>query len=243
MDIGIAAFDFLASAGGGQATDIMSLIGRASLVAKIVLFLLVIMTVLGLAVIIAKALQFRRAQDENRQFLNVFWNEKSVGDAFAKSERFVKSPIAAVFMSGAREIKKLNAAKGEPNSWSVDEHGLANVSRALTRTSGSELISLEKYLSLLAIFASAGPFIGLFGTVWGIMVSFQEIGSSGSASLATVAPGIAEALVATAAGLFVGIPAVIGYNSFASRIKRQSTDLDGFSQDFLNIVHRGTHGN
>lgn len=243
MDIGIAAFDFLASAGGGQATDIMSLIGKATLVAKLVLLLLVIMTVLGLAVIAAKWVQFRRAQNENRQFLNVFWNEKSVGDAYAKSERFVKSPIAAVFMSGVREIKKLNAAKGEPNSWTVDEHGLPNVSRALARTSGSEVISLEKYLSLLAIFASAGPFIGLFGTVWGIMVSFQDIGASGSASLATVAPGIAEALVATAAGLFVGIPAVIAYNSFSSRIKAQSTDMDGFSQDFLNIVHRGTHGN
>jgi len=243
MDIGIAAFEFLAAAEGGQEMDIMSLIGKATLVAKLVLLLLVVMTVLGLAVIAAKWLQFRRAHNENRQFLNVFWNEKSVSDAYAKSERFAKSPIAAVFMSGAREIKKLNAAKGEPSSWHVDEHGLANVSRALARTSGSELTALERYLSLLAIFASAGPFIGLFGTVWGIMVSFQDIGASGSASLATVAPGIAEALVATAAGLFVGIPAIIAYNSFANRIKMQSTDMDGFSQDFLNIVQRGTHGN
>jgi biopolymer transport protein TolQ len=242
MDMG-SAYLFLAEAAGGHGaeTDIISLIGRASFVAKMVLVILVIMTVLALAVIISKYLQFRRAMDQNRQFLNVFWNEKSVEEAFSKSERFVKSPIAAVFKSGAREIKKLANARGE-SSWSVDEHGLVNVGRALARTSNTEVASLEKYLSVLAISASAGPFIGLFGTVWGIMVSFQDIASQGQATLATVAPGIAEALVATAGGLFVAIPAVVAYNMFAGRVKRQAIDMDGFSQDFLNIVQRGTHG-
>ncbi len=242
MDMG-SAYLFLAEAAGGHGheTDIISLIGRASLVAKLVLLILVIMTVVALALIISKYLQFRRAMDQNRQFLNVFWNEKSVEEAFSKSERFVKSPIAAVFKSGAREIKKLANAKGE-SGWSVDEHGLANVARSLARTSNTEVASLEKYLGALAIMASAGPFIGLFGTVWGIMVSFQDIASQGQATLATVAPGIAEALVATAAGLFVAIPAVVAYNMFAGRVKRQAIDMDGFSQDFLNIVQRGTHG-
>lgn len=241
MDIG-SAFLFLAEAGGhGAETDIISLIGRASVVAKLVLLILIIQAVVAIAVIISKSLQFRRAMDQNRQFLNVFWNEKSVEEAFSKSERFVKSPIAAVFKSGAREIKKIATARGDA-SWSVDEHGLVNVGRALTRTSNTEVASLEKYLNILAIFASAAPFIGLFGTVWGIMVSFQDIASEGQATLATVAPGIAEALVATAAGLFVAIPAVVWYNMFANRVKKQAIDMDGFSQDFLNIVQRGTHG-
>ena len=242
MDMG-SAYTFLAeaAAGAGHETDIISLIGRASLVAKLVLLILVVMAIIAIALIISKSLQFRRAMDQNRQFLNVFWNEKSVEEAFSKSEHFVKSPIAAVFKSGAREIKKISSARGE-GGWQVDEHGLANVGRALARTSNTEVASLEKYLGMLAIMASAGPFIGLFGTVWGIMVSFQDIASQGQATLATVAPGIAEALVATAAGLFVAIPAVVAYNTFAGRVKRQAIDMDGFSQDFLNIVQRGTHG-
>ena len=237
------AYTFLAEAAdaAGRETDIISLIGRASFVAKTVLLILTVMSVMAIALIISKWLQFRRAMDQNRQFLNVFWNERSVEEAFSKSERFVKSPIAAVFKSGAREIKKIASAKGE-NTWTVDEHGLENVGRALARTSNNEVASLEKYLGILAILASSGPFIGLFGTVWGIMVSFQDIASEGQATLATVAPGIAEALVATAAGLFVAIPAVIAYNTFAGRVKRQAIDMDGFSQDFLNIVQRGTHG-
>jgi biopolymer transport protein TolQ len=241
MDIGITAFDFLASGSGGG-MDMISLIGKATVVAKIVLLILALMTIVALALIVSKYLQFKRANEENRQFLNVFWNEKNVEEAFAKSERFGKSPIAAVFKSGAREIKKLNASRGGAGAWHVDEHGITNVSRALTRTSSTEVAALEKYLSILAICASGGPFIGLFGTVWGIMVSFQEIGAQGSASLATVAPGISEALIATALGLVVGIPALVAYNSFAARIKLQSTDMDGFSQDFLNIVQRGAHG-
>jgi len=242
MDMG-SAYLFLAEAAGGHGseTDIISLIGRASVIAKLVLLILLVMAIVAIALIISKSLQFRRAMDQNRQFLNVFWNEKSVEEAFSKSERFVKSPIAAVFKSGAREIKKISSSRGE-NSWTVDEHGLANVGRALARSSNTEVASLEKYLGALAIMASAGPFIGLFGTVWGIMVSFQDIAAQGQATLATVAPGIAEALVATAAGLFVAIPAVVAYNTFAGRVKRQAIDMDGFSQDFLNIVQRGTHG-
>ena len=242
MDMG-SAYTFLAeaAAAGGRETDIISLIGRASTVAKLVLLILGTMSVMCVALIISKWLQLRRAMDQNRQFLNVFWNEKSVAEAFSKSELFVKSPIAAVFKSGAREIKKITSAKGE-TGWQVDEHGLTNVGRALARTSNNEVASLEKYLGVLAILASSGPFIGLFGTVWGIMVAFQNIATEGQATLATVAPGIAEALVATAAGLFVAIPAVIAYNTFAGRVKRQAIDMDGFSQDFLNIVQRGTHG-
>lgn len=245
MDMGSVLF-FLADAAAGAATghetDIISLIGRASPVAKAVLLILAAMVVVAIALIVSKSVQLRRATDENRRFLNVFWNEKSVEEAFTKSDRFIKSPIAAVFKSGAREIKKISSAQGAGNSWSVDEHGLENVSRALARSSNSEVAALEKYLNILAILSSAGPYIGLFGTVWGIMVAFQDIAAQGSATLATVAPGIAEALIATAFGLFVAIPAVIAYNMFAGRVKRQATDMEGFSQDFLNIVQRGTHG-
>lgn len=240
MGLGNAALTLLADADKTHGTDIWSALGEASAVALIVLVILLLGLILTVALTIAKWVQLTRATNENRQFLNLFWNEKSVEDAYAKSERFTKSPIAAIFKSGAREIKKITASRGEAGSWNVDEHGLANVSRSLARTSNNEVASLEKFLPWLATLGSASPFIGLFGTVFGIINSFQKIAAEGNASLATVAPGISEALVATAAGLFVAIPAVIAYNSFANRIKRQAIDMDGFSQDFLNIVQRGS---
>ena len=240
MGIGNAALTLLAEAGKAPSTDIWSALGEASAIAIAVLVILLLGFVLTIGLVAAKYLQLSRATTENRQFLNLFWNEKIVEDAYAKSERFTKSPIAAIFKSGAREIKKITASRGDASSWNVDEHGLANVSRSLARTSNNEVASLEKFLPWLATLGSASPFIGLFGTVFGIINSFQKIAAEGNASLATVAPGISEALVATAAGLFVAIPAVIAYNSFANRIKRQAIDMDGFSQDFLNIVQRGS---
>ena len=237
MDMG-SAFDFLASAGGhGAETDIISLISRASLVAKLVLVILVVMAVVTIALVISKWIQFRRATDENRQFLNVFWNEKSVEEAFSKSERFVKSPIAAVFKSGAREIKKISAANNN-NSWNVDDHSLPNVGRALARSSNTEVSSLEKYLGTLAIMASAGPFIGLFGTVWGIMVSFQAIANSQNTNLAVVAPGIAEALFATAIGLLAAIPATIFYNMYTADAGKIGARLENFADEFSAIISR-----
>lgn len=215
------------------------MIEHSSPIAMFVLIALVVSTVIVLALVLIKALAINRAKNDNRMFLNVFWNEKTVEDAASKAERFRHSPIAACFLAGTRELRKL--VGGDSRNLELDEHGLANVQRAVSRTSAAEIASLEKGLGWLATIASAAPFVGLFGTVVGIMNSFQKIGEEGSADLATVAPGISEALVATAVGLAAAIPAVIAYNAFGNAVKKQSTTMDGFSQDFLNIVQRGSY--
>ncbi len=139
-----------------------------------------------------------------------------------------------MFRSGVQELKRYASAEASLES----EHRMEVLSRALARQSNTEIAQLEKNLGWLATTASAAPFVGLFGTVWGIMDSFHKIGVTGSANLAVVAPGISEALIATAFGIGVAIPAVVAYNHFNGVIKRQATDMDSFSQDFLNIVQR-----
>ena len=142
--------------------------------------------------------------------------------------------MATVFKSGVKELKKVNSGEGETdNSGKVD-----NIYRALLRSSTSEVAALESHLGWLATTASAAPFVGLFGTVWGIMNSFQSIGASGAANLATVGPGISEALITTATGIAAAIPAVVAYNHFAGQIKRLAVDMECFSQDFINIIQR-----
>ena len=144
------------------------------------------------------------------------------------------SPVAAVFKSGVKELKKVAPGEGAD--------GIDNVHRALVRASNSEIAGFERHVGWLATTASAAPFVGLFGTVWGIMNSFQNIGATGAANLAVVAPGISEALITTATGIGAAIPAVIAYNHFAGQIKRLSVDMECFTQDFLNIIQRSIIG-
>lgn len=154
-------------------------------------------------------------------------------EIFQKIDQYSNSPIAAVFRSGMKELRKLTGT-GD----GIAELEVENISRSLSRTSNDEIANLEKNITWLATTASSAPFIGLFGTVWGIMTSFQSIGASGAANLAVVAPGISEALIATAAGIAAAIPAAVFYNHFLNKIKRVALDIDGFNQDFLNIVRR-----
>lgn len=213
---------------------LIGLISQSGLTAKIVLLVLLASSVMSWAIIFTKWLSFKRALHENRDFLDVFWNGKSIDDIFNKSDQYTRSPVAAVFKSGFKELKKITST-GEHR---IEELGIDNVSRALARAANSEVASLEKYVSWLATTASAAPFIGLFGTVWGIMNSFQSIGATGAANLAVVAPGISEALITTATGIAAAIPAVVAYNHFVNTIKRVAVEMDGFSQDFLNIIQR-----
>jgi biopolymer transport protein TolQ len=160
-------------------------------------------------------------------------------------ERFSHSPLCALFSEGYTELKKLmekGEEKEDPAVISTELGGIDNIARALRRATTSEITCLERYLTFLATTGSTAPFIGLFGTVWGIMTAFKGIGETGSASLAVVAPGIAEALVATAIGLVAAIPAVMGYNHFQNRIKVLIAEMDNFSTEFLNIVHRTFSG-
>ena len=147
---------------------------------------------------------------------------------------YLKSPVAQVFRSGYVELARLKKRSGDDDLGG----GIENVERALRRSANAESTAMESMTAFLATVGSTAPFIGLFGTVWGIMKAFQDIGRMGSANLATVAPGISEALIATAAGLAAAIPAVIAYNFFLARIRVLEGEMEAFSSDFLNIVKR-----
>ncbi len=214
--------------------SMLDLLFQAGPMAKLVLLLLMSASVVCWAVILMKWNSLRHALQENEEFLNVFWHGKSVEEIFSKSDRFARSPVAMVFQAGVKELKKLSGPENRP----LDQLGIENLNRALLRASNSEIKALEKYTGWLASTASAAPFVGLFGTVWGIMNSFQNIGATGAANLAVVAPGISEALITTATGIGVAIPAVIGFNYFAGQIKRMAVDMDCFTHDFLNIIQR-----
>jgi biopolymer transport protein TolQ len=213
------------------------------LVVKLVLILLIYFSVVSWAIIFYKLLQVYRANKESERFLEFFWKSKRFDTISTQLDRFPNSPLSLMFNEGYTELKKLMEAGGEPqiddpSVISTEVGGIDNISRALRRATTSEITRLEKYTTFLATTGSTAPFIGLFGTVWGIMTAFKGIGESGSASLAVVAPGIAEALIATAIGLVAAIPAVMGYNHFQNKIRVVVAQMDNFSSEFLNIVQR-----
>lgn len=199
------------------------------------LLLLIAFSISSWAIIIHKLLFLTRAARESERFLTAFWEAKRLDQMYQQSEEYAKSPLAQVFRSGYVELARLKKRSGDEETLGG---GIENVERALRRSQSAETTTLESLTSFLATVGSTAPFIGLFGTVWGIMKAFKEIGRMGSANLATVAPGISEALIATAAGLAAAIPAVIAYNYFISRIRILETEMDNFSSDFLNIVKR-----
>ncbi len=219
----------------------MEIFAATGLVVKLVLFVLLYFSVVSWAIIFYKLLQVHRANNESERFLELFWKAKRFDAVNAQLDRFANSPLTVLFNEGYGELKKL-MEKGEekqaPGVISTDLAGVDNISRALRRATTSEITRLEKYLTFLATTGSTAPFIGLFGTVWGIMTAFKGIGETGSASLAVVAPGIAEALIATAIGLVAAIPAVMGYNHFQHKIRVLIGEMDSFSTEFLNIVQR-----
>jgi biopolymer transport protein TolQ len=212
------------------------------LVVKLVLIILIYFSVVSWAIIFYKLLQVYRANRESERFLEFFWKTKRFDSISTQLDRFPNSPLSLMFNEGYTELKKLmetgEQQVDDPSVISTDVGGIDNISRALRRATTSEITRLEKYTTFLATTGSTAPFIGLFGTVWGIMTAFKEIGRTGSASLAVVAPGIAEALIATAIGLVAAIPAVMGYNHFQNKIRVVVAQMDNFSTEFLNIVQR-----
>jgi len=215
------------------------------LVVKAVLLLLIMFSVVSWAIIMFKFFQVQKAFSESGRFMDFFWKTKRFDTIAAQADRFASSPLVALFNEGYSELKQLMDADGgkqEHGGVSTDLGGVANVSRALRRATNLEVNRLEKYTTFLATTGSTSPFIGLFGTVWGIMVAFEGIGKTGSASLAVVAPGIAEALIATAVGLVAAIPAVMAYNHFQHKIRVLVKEMDSFSTEFLNIVQRNIAG-
>lgn len=219
----------------------MTFFAGTGLVVKLVLIILIYFSVVSWAIIFYKLLQVHRANSESERFLEFFWKAKRFDTINAQLDRFTNSPLSVLFSEGYGELKKLmekGETKEDPDVISTDLGGIDNIARALRRATTSEITRLEKYTTFLATTGSTAPFIGLFGTVWGIMTAFKGIGETGSASLAVVAPGIAEALIATAIGLVAAIPAVMGYNHFQHRIRVIIAEMDNFSTEFLNIIQR-----
>ena len=222
----------------------MALMLGAGIIVKLVLILLIFFSVVSWGIIFLKFYQINRANSESDRFMDFFWKSKRFDTIASQVDRFANSPLTVLFNEGYGELKKVVEGNGasEGSALSTDLGGVENVSRALRRATNSEITRLEKYLTFLATTGSTSPFIGLFGTVWGIMTAFEGIGRTGSASLAVVAPGIAEALIATAIGLVAAIPAVMAYNHFQNKIRVLIKEMDNFSTEFLNIVQRNIAG-
>jgi biopolymer transport protein TolQ len=217
----------------------LDLVLNAGPVVKLVLLILVYFSVVSWAIIFYKFRVIHRATRDSDRFLEFFWAKKRF-DAISHGLRdYSHSPLTVLFREGYQELLKgPKRHEGEEENLSADLGAAENVARALRRATTLETHRLEKFLTFLATTGSTAPFIGLFGTVWGILDSFRGIGLTGSASLAVVAPGISEALVATAIGLVAAIPAVVGYNHFVNKVNVLTGEMDNFSQEFLNIVQR-----
>jgi biopolymer transport protein TolQ len=232
---------------GGFGGGIVDLILYSGPVVKAVLLILLFFSILSWAIIFSKFRLIRAADNESKSFLRIFWEGKQFASIFTESKKLRHSPTAEIFRAAYLELTKLSQAKSnpdssrkssDPSSFSMELGGVENINRAMRQALTSQQTKLEKALGFLATTGSTTPFIGLFGTVWGIMDAFRGIGMRGSATLAVVAPGISEALIATAAGLAAAIPAVVAYNYYINRIKVLSSEMGNFSSEFLNIVER-----
>lgn len=243
----------LALAGLGQAApgaalehDVVSLVARSGPVAKAVLVLLVLFSIVSWAITLFKFIEYRRARAHTSSFLEVFRKSSKFSEVQAVCRTLTNSPLVGLFQAGYAEL----TAQMRPAAGGTDGtkpgvpsprptlRSLDGIDRALLRAAAVEVNRLERRVNFLATTASITPFIGLFGTVWGIMTAFQAIGATGASNLAVVAPGIAEALIATAAGLAAAIPAVYFYNLFTHDVKLFATEMDDFALEFLNICER-----
>ncbi len=221
------------------------LIANAGLVAKFVLLVLFFLSVVCWAIIFQKAMQFRAMTRETARFLKVYRESRRFSVVAGGAKRLRQSPIARVYSAAYQELggtgtplPDLMDGPPEDGEDGIGAERLESVQRAMRRVQGTEVERLERYLSFLGTTASNAPYIGLFGTVWGVMTSFHSIGTQGSASLAVVAPGISEALIATAAGLAAAIPAVVGYNYFVGKVRHWATEMDSFALELANLIER-----
>ncbi len=215
---------------------ILELILDADIIVQMVLLVLVGMSVACWVIILNKWKMVRAAEQSSAVFLEKFWASRRLDQVYDQIDRYKGAPVAMVFKAGYVELAKLSG--GEAKDGGVAPSGEDNLVRALRRARTVERTALARSTTFLATTGSTAPFIGLFGTVWGILRAFQKIGATGQATVATVGPDIAHALIATAVGLAAAIPAVIAYNFFRSRVGVLSTEMDNFSDDFLNIVKR-----
>jgi biopolymer transport protein TolQ len=222
-----------------QQHGILDLVKGSGLLVQGVLYLLILFSVLSWGIIFAKLNQMRRAKSESEKFIEIFWDSRNLASIHDASRDLKAGPVAQVFRAGYEELLRVSRGKASPGEALTTElGGVDNVARAMKRATSVEITKLEKALTFLGTTASTTPFIGLFGTVWGIMNAFRGLSATHSSSIQAVAPGIAEALIATAAGLAAAIPALMAYNHFVQRIKVLASEMDNFSHEFLNIAER-----
>jgi len=219
---------------GKKLTD---LIAESSVFAKIVLAVLLAFSVVSWAIMIYKYFEFKAALKTNQTFLKEFRRHRGLQKSFASLTRLSRSPFSAMLGSALVELESILHSGNEPRT-ALDYDGLNHVAEAIDRAGISEAMRLEKYVVFLATTANASPFIGLLGTVWGIMDAFAQIGVRGTATLAVVAPGIAEALIATVAGLGAAIPAVIAYNYFTNKLRRINSEIDNFKSELHSAIKK-----
>jgi biopolymer transport protein TolQ len=208
--------------------EIVNLVANSGLVAKIVLLILLAFSVFSWSIMITKWSAIGRARAQSGRFLRAFRKANRLRDLAPVVEQFKPSPLTAVYDGGFTEIQRQGGVTRNP----------AAVQRAMQIASSEELTRLETRISWLATTGSTAPFIGLFGTVWGIIDAFHGLGTEGAATLRAVAPGISEALITTAAGLFAAIPAVVAYNHFSANMKEFGSRMDDFSLEFMNAAER-----
>src|SRR5215471_863172 len=208
--------------------EIFTLIQQTGLVAKLVLLILFVFSIVSWSIILSKWASLRRARTQSGRFLRAFRRAQRLQDVAAVSEQFKPSPLVPVFENGFQEFRR--------------GQSITAVQRATQIASSEELSRLERRLPWLATTGAVTPFIGLFGTVWGIIDAFHGLGTAGAATLRAVAPGISEALITTAAGLFAAIPAVIAYNQFTHHMREFGARMDDFSLELLNALERSLVG-
>lgn len=225
-----------------ETVGVFYMLSDAGPVVKFVMLLLLFFSITSWAIIFIKFRYIRKAFKESADFTDIFWQCRNLADAFSKAKALRASPVARIFITAYMEMARSDTKESKKTQLAPTEQSyfqtVGSIKRSLNRSIGVEVRRLVQLVPFLATAGNTAPFIGLFGTVWGIMNTFQGIGLSGSASLAVVAPGISEALIATAAGLAVAIPSVIAYNYFTDRIRVLDSELQSFSSDVLNIMER-----
>jgi biopolymer transport protein TolQ len=226
--------------GGAPGHDLWSLAIGSSWVVRVVLLLLAAASIATWGIALAKGREMRRARKQSARFIDVFWEAKNLSAIQAASADMKDSPVAQVFRAGHQELQRLTRLKRgtSENGEETEFGGIETVQRAMQRARTQEVTRLERGLTFLATTASTAPFVGLFGTVWGIMTAFMGLSTTTSSSIQAVAPGIAEALIATAVGLAAAIPAVVMYNRFARQLRVLTAEMDTFGAEFLNIAER-----
>ncbi len=226
-----------------MSSNVLDLILQAGPLARFVLGVLLFFSVICWALIVEKWWEFRAIKRDAKRFMRSFREGRRFSIIYGAAKKFRSSPLAQLYSAAGLELSSVYGGVDQVDAALEDGEGLPRdaldaAHRAMRRATEIEVARMERYLPFLATTASAAPFIGLFGTIVGIMSAFHSIGQQGSASLAVVAPGISEALIATAAGLGAAIPAVMGYNLFINRTRRLATEMDGFTLELVNIFAR-----